>query len=102
MCAFDLSIAEDGAALFPAALAADEIAGLAERLESAIDRRPGRRLPNDASAGYLLAPDGPIVSNTLPEAEQLRQLKRENERLRLERDILKKAVGIFSQTPPRL
>ena len=50
---------------------------------------------------YRLASDGPVVSDKLPEAEQLRQLKREVERLRMERDILKKAVGIFSQTPPR-
>ncbi len=50
---------------------------------------------------YRLAPDGPTVSDKLPEAEQLRQLQRENERLRMERDILKKAVGIFSQMPPR-
>jgi transposase len=32
-----------------------------------------------------------------PEQEQLRQLERENEILRQERDILKKAVAIFSQ-----
>jgi len=31
------------------------------------------------------------------EAEQLRQLKRENQRLRMERDILKKAMTIFSK-----
>ena len=31
-----------------------------------------------------------------PEQEQLRQLERENEILRQERDILKKAVAIFS------
>ena len=31
------------------------------------------------------------------EAEQLRQLKREVQRLRMERDILKKAMAIFSQ-----
>ena len=36
-----------------------------------------------------------------PEDEQLRQLKRENERLRRERDILKKAVAIFSTDPHR-
>lgn len=36
-----------------------------------------------------------------PQDEQLRNLKRENERLRRERDILKKAVGIFSQDPNR-
>ena len=50
---------------------------------------------------YRLASDGPAVSDKLPEAEQLRRLRRENERLRQERDILKKAVGIFSQTPPQ-
>jgi transposase len=33
--------------------------------------------------------------------EQIRQLKRENERLRRERDILKKAVAIFSTDPHR-
>jgi transposase len=32
-----------------------------------------------------------------PEQEQIRQLKRENEILRQQRDILKKAVAIFSQ-----
>ena len=31
------------------------------------------------------------------EAEQLRLLKRDNQRLRMERDILKKAMAIFSQ-----
>jgi transposase len=36
-----------------------------------------------------------------PEDEELRRLKRENERLRRERDILKKAVAIFSEDPHR-
>jgi len=36
-----------------------------------------------------------------PADEELRQLKRENERLRRERDILKKAVAIFSEDPHR-
>lgn len=31
--------------------------------------------------------------------EELRQLRRENALLRMERDILKKAVGIFSRVP---
>jgi transposase len=31
------------------------------------------------------------------DTEMLRQLQRENERLRMERDILKKAMAIFSQ-----
>ena len=33
------------------------------------------------------------------EAEMMRQLKRENQRLRMERDILKKAMAIFSKNP---
>lgn len=49
---------------------------------------------------HRYAPDGPTVSDALPVAEQIRQFKRELERLRQERDILKKAVGIFSQMPP--
>jgi len=36
-----------------------------------------------------------------PEDEELRRLKRENEKLRRERDILKKAVAIFSEDPNR-
>jgi len=36
-----------------------------------------------------------------PEDEKLKRLKRENERLRRERDILKKAVAIFSKDPHR-
>ena len=34
-----------------------------------------------------------------PDDDELRRLKRENERLRTERDILKKAVAIFSEDP---
>ena len=36
-----------------------------------------------------------------PDDDELRRLKRENERLRRERDILKKAVAIFSEDPNR-
>jgi transposase len=32
-----------------------------------------------------------------PEEEELRRLRRENERLRMERDILKKAAALFSK-----
>jgi len=35
-----------------------------------------------------------------PEQEELRQLRRENEILRQERDILKKAIAIFSERKP--
>ena len=34
-----------------------------------------------------------------PEDDELRQLRRENKRLRMERDTLKKAVAIFSEEP---
>ncbi len=34
-----------------------------------------------------------------PEDEKLRQLRRENNHLRMERDILKKVVAIFSKEP---
>jgi len=50
---------------------------------------------------HRYAPGEAAVSDALPEAEQIRQLKRELHRLQQERDILKKAVGIFSQMPPR-
>ena len=36
-----------------------------------------------------------------PQDEEVHRLKRENERLRRERDILKKAVAIFSEDPHR-
>jgi transposase len=52
-----------------------------------------------------LAHDGdqafPGKGHLKPDDEQIRQLKRENERLRRERDILKKAVAIFSTDPNR-
>jgi len=41
------------------------------------------------------------VKGLKAEEEDIRRLKRENERLRRERDILKKAVAIFSTDPHR-
>jgi transposase len=43
----------------------------------------------------------PSKGHLKPEDEQIRRLKRENDRLRRERDILKKAVAIFSTDPHR-
>jgi len=40
----------------------------------------------------------PGSGHQMPQEEEMRQLKRENELLRQERDILKKALGIFSRT----
>ena len=39
----------------------------------------------------------PGTGHMTSEAETIRQLKRENERLKMERDILKKAMAIFSK-----
>jgi len=41
----------------------------------------------------------PGKGHPLTESETPRQLQRENERLRMERDILKKTVAIFSKDP---
>ena len=49
------------------------------------------------------ASDGDVSSNSATppaaSAAELLQLRRENEQLRMERDILKKAIGIFSRMP---
>lgn len=47
-----------------------------------------------AQSPATAAADAPTSS-----AAELARLRRENEQLRLERDILKKAVGIFSRMP---
>jgi transposase len=39
----------------------------------------------------------PGKGHQTPAEEELRQLRAENERLKMERDILKKAIAIFSQ-----
>jgi transposase len=46
-------------------------------------------------------PAFPGKGHLKPENEEIRRLKRETERLRRERDILKKAVAIFSTDPHR-
>ena len=42
----------------------------------------------------------PGSGHQLPQEEELRRLRRENELLRKARDILKKALGIFSASQP--
>lgn len=51
-------------------------------------------------ADYLSVPrsEGAPAPKETPE-ELIKRLRRENERLRQERDFLKKAVGFFSQNP---
>jgi len=59
------------------------------------NRQGGR----NTGAAMALKPASAISSVPDPAAEMSR-LRRENDRLRMERDILKKAVAIFSE-PPR-
>ena len=47
------------------------------------------------SPSSSVAPSSTLVS----EHAELARLRRENDQLRMERDILKKALGIFSQMP---
>ena len=54
-----------------------------------------RQLKNEGNQAF------PGKGHLKPEGEELRRLKRECERLRRERDILKKAVAIFSTDPHR-
>ena len=44
-------------------------------------------------------PDEAFPGKGNPRDEELARLRRENAKLKKERDILKKAVGIFSQMP---
>ena len=43
-------------------------------------------------------PSATVAASIIVEQEEIRKLKRENERLRMERDVLKKAIAIFSET----
>jgi transposase len=54
-----------------------------------------RQLKRDGAQAF------PGKGHLKPEAEELRRIKRECERLRRERDILKKALAIFSEDPQR-
>ena len=54
-----------------------------------------RQLKSDGEYAF------PGKGNLKPQDEEMRNLKREVEKLRRERDILKKAVAIFSEDPHR-
>jgi transposase len=58
------------------------------------NRREGR------NAGSAPHPIPGTTASSLDPAAEISRLRRENDRLRMERDILKKAVAIFSE-PPR-
>jgi transposase len=59
-----------------------------------IDPETLRRWARELSPDSAGAQDAPSIS-----AAELARLRRENEQLRMERDILKKAIGIFSRMP---
>jgi len=46
---------------------------------------------------YVAAPKPPVPEAALSPEEEVRRLRRENERLRLERDFLKKAAAFFAK-----
>ncbi len=64
-------------------------------ISQGIIRRWKRELRKDGDQAF------PGKGRLKPDDDELRRLKRENERLRTERDILKKAVAIFSEDPNR-
>jgi transposase len=57
-----------------------------------------RQVGGNTGPAVLLKPASATPSVADPAAE-ISRLRRENDRLRLERDILKKAVAIFSEAP---
>jgi transposase len=59
-----------------------------------IDLDTLRRWLDDATSGTSANPP-----TSAPSSAELARLRRENELLRMERDILKKALGIFSRMP---
>ena len=73
--------------------------------QAAIERDLGLGQGNISRWKRELHKDGeqafPGKGRLKPQDEQMRSLRREVERLRRERDILKKAVAIFSEDPNR-
>ena len=55
---------------------------------------PGPRL-----AGSAGAPPASPVASPSDQAAEIARLRRELERTRMERDVLKKAIGIFAEMP---
>ena len=62
-----------------------------------IDPETLRRWTRDLAPDAVAAQDTAITPPV--SAAELARLRRENEQLRMERDILKKAIGIFSRMP---
>jgi transposase len=61
-------------------------------------RRWQRKLEARQARAAGVKPSATVAASILVEQEEIRKLKRENERLRMERDVLKKAIAIFSET----
>ncbi len=62
-------------------------------------RRWQRKLEARQARAAGVKTSATVAASLIVEQEEIRKLKRENERLRMERDILKEAVAIFSETP---
>src|SRR5690349_14440424 len=60
-------------------------------------RRWRRELEAHQARTAGLKPSSAVAASVLVEQEEIRKLKRENERLRMERDVLEKAISIFSE-----
>jgi transposase len=62
-------------------------------------RRWQRKLEARQARVAGVKPTAAVAASIIVEQEEVRRLRREIERLRMERDILKKAVAIFSEMP---
>lgn len=62
-------------------------------------RNGGAPRSRATGAGSVLAAASPSAPSPADQAAEVARLRRELERTRMERDILKKAVGIFSEMP---
>ena len=62
--------------------------------------RNWRNRQGGQNAGLAVPPKPASAPHSVPDpAAEISRLRRENDRLRMERDILKKAVAIFSEAP---
>jgi transposase len=62
-------------------------------------RRWQRKLEARRARAGGVKPPLAVAASAIVEQDEVRRLKRENERLRIERDVFKKAIAIFSETP---
>lgn len=54
---------------------------------------------DDAARSRPAAPGIPLLPSPADQASEITRLKRELDRTRMERDVLKKAIGIFAEVP---